>query len=215
VVIPGQVGDAYIPAGDSYATLHVDADGMGTMNGTLADGSRFLQSAYVTDSGDWPVYVSLYSANGAVVSWFNFANRASSDLSGTLVWIKSAGASATSYPAGFTNATTAVGSIYTPPTAQGKAVNLSAAMVNFSGGSLASPFGNTVSVNTGSQVVNLSPNQMTFAISTATGTFAGQVAEPGIGTLRTFGGVVLQKQNAGFGFTTGTPVGSRVVLGPP
>ena len=48
VVIPGAVGDASVPAGDSYATLHVGADGLATMNGTLADGTIFAQSAYVT-----------------------------------------------------------------------------------------------------------------------------------------------------------------------
>jgi hypothetical protein len=67
-------------------------------------------------------------------------------------------------------------------------------------------------MNAGSQVVNLSPNQLTFTITPAVGTFSGQVAEPGSGLVRTFGGVLVQKQYAGFGFTTGTPASSQVYL---
>ena len=215
VVIPGLVGDAQIPAGDGYATLHVGTDGMGTMSGTLADGSQFMQSAYVTDDGDWPIYVSLYAAKGLVASWVSFANLASSDLSGNLVWIKQAGASATSYPAGFVSETKAVGSIYTAPTAQGKAVNLSGAVVSFSGGQLAANFNNVVSVNAGSQVVNLSPNAMSFNFATGLGTFSGTVQNPASGATHNFSGVVLQKQNTGYGMTTGATASSRVVLAAP
>ncbi len=215
VVIPGLVGDSQIPAGDGYATLHVGTDGMATMNGTLADGSQFVQSAYVTDEGDWPVYVSLYAAKGVVVSWMTFANLANSDVSGNLVWIKQAGASTTSYPAGFTSETKAVGSLYTAPTAPEKAVNLSGAVVSFSGGQLASSFNNVVSVNAGSQVVNLSPNALSFNITTSLGTFSGTVQNPVSGITHNFGGVILQKQNAGYGATTGANASSRVVLAAP
>jgi hypothetical protein len=88
-------------------------------------------------------------------------------------------------------------------------------MVSFSGGSLAVPFVNAVSVNAGSQVVNLSPNQMTFSVNAANGLFTGQVNEPGNGGAHNFGGVMLQKQNAGYGTMVGTPNGSRVVLAAP
>ena len=215
VVIPGLVGDPQIPAGDGYATLHVGTDGLATMSGTLADGSQFMQSAYVTDEGDWPVYVSLYSAKGVVVSWMTFANLSSSDVSGNLVWIKQAGASATSYPAGFISETKAVGSLYTAPAAQGKAVNLSSATVNFSGGELAVSINNAVSVNAGSQVVNLSPNALSLVIATGTGAFSGQVLNPANGGTYSFTGVVLQKQNAGYGFLMGANASSRVVLSGP
>ena len=67
----------------------------------------------------------------------------------------------------------------------------------------------------GSQVVNLSPNQMTFNIATGLGTFSGQVQEPGSGQMRNFGGVVLQKQNVGYGTMTGPSLSSRVVFGAP
>lgn len=215
VVLPGTSGNASLPAGDGYATLHVAADGLGTMSTTLADGTRFSQSAYVTRDGDWPLYVSLYVGKGALVSWLTFTNLATSDVSGDLIWIKQAGASATSYPLGFTNGTKAVGSIYLAPDTAGKAVNLSSAVANFSGGSLPATFSNVVSVNAGSQVVNLSPNLMTFTVAPGNGLFSGQVNEPGTGVTHNFGGVILQKQNAGYGTVGSTPNGSRVVLAAP
>ena len=215
VVIPGTTGNAARPAGDGYATLHVATDSLGTMSGTLADGTRFSQSAYVTGDGDWPLFVSTYSGNGAIMSWLSFSNLSTSDLNGTLVWIKQAGASATSFPLGFTNSLNALGSIYVAPAAGGKALNLSGAVVSFSGGSLTTGFNNVVSVNAGSQVVNLSPNEMAMTVINSVGSFTGQVREPGTGILHMYGGVVLQKQNAGYGTMTGTPTGSRVIFAAP
>ena len=215
VVIPGTPANPALPAGDGYATLHVAADGLGTMNGTLADGTRFSQSAFVTKDGDWPLFASIYSGKGAIASWIAFTNLSASDLNGTLVWIKQFGASTTSFPLGFTNSPKAIGSIYVAPSAGGKALNLSGAVINFSGGSLTTGFNNVVSVNAGSQVVNLSPNEMVMTVMNAVGSFTGQVREPGTGALHMYGGVVLQKQNAGYGTMTGVPTGSRVIFAAP
>ncbi len=215
VVIPGNVNDSSLPAGDGYATLHIAADGLGTMNGILGDGARFSQSAYVTADGDWPLFASAYTGKGAIMSWVSFTNLATSDLNGTVVWIKQAGVSATSFPLGFTNGTKAIGAIYTSPDAIGKAINLSGAVVTYAGGSLPANFSNVISVNSGSQVVNLSPNEMVMTIMTSVGSFTGQVREPGSGALHMYGGVILQKQTAGFGTMTGVPAGSRVVFAAP
>lgn len=215
VVIPGTAGDPALPAGDGYATLHIAADGLGTMNGTLADGTVFSQTAYVTTDGDWPLYVSLYAGKGSIISWLSFTNLSASDVSGNLVWIKQAGANATSYPAGFTVGTKAVGSAYVAPSEAGKAVNLSGAVVTFSGGELTSSFNNVVSVNAGSAVVNLSSTEMSFQIAKPTGTFSGDVRVPATGAMRSFKGVVLQKQSAAYGAMMGATLSSRVVLAAP
>jgi len=215
VVFPGQVGDPNLPAGDGYGTLHVGADGLGTLSGTLADGTAFSHTAWLTAEGDWPLYVSLYAGKGAVVSWMTFTNQVSSDINGAVVWIKQANPAAAQYPAGFTNDTKAVGSLYVAPTGANKAVNLSSASVSFTGGNLTADFSNMVSVNTGSQVVNLSPNALTLTISPTLGSFTGQVAEPVTGVVHPFSGVVLQKQNAGFGFLPGATRSSLVTLAAP
>ena len=212
LVIPGSSVDPSLPAGDGFATLHVANDGLASLSGTLADGTRFTHSAFVTEDGDWPLYSSIYSSKGALVSWLTFSNLLSSDLNGTLVWIKQANASAISYPLGFTNFPTVVGSIYVPPAVGGKAVNLASASLSFRGGTLGNGFTNAISFNAGSQIVNLSPNEMATTIQTSTGHFVGQVREPSNGKLHTFSGVILQKQNAGFGTMINFPAVSRAVL---
>ena len=215
VVFPGQVGDPNLPAGDGYGTLHLGADGLGTLSGTLADGTVFSQTAWLTAEGDWPLYVSLYAGKGAIVSWMTFTNQVSSDINGAVVWLKQANPAAAQYPAGFISDTKAVGSLYVAPTGGNKAINLSSASVSFTGGNLPTDFSNAVSVNAGSSVVNLSPNALTLTISTTLGSFTGQVAEPGTGVVHPFSGVVLQKQNAGFGFLLGSTRSSRVILAAP
>jgi hypothetical protein len=64
-------------------------------------------------------------------------------------------------------------------------------------------------------VVNLSPNEMAFRISKSIGTFSGEVREPVSGQMRAFGGVLLQKQNAGYGTMVGPALSSRVMLSAP
>jgi uncharacterized repeat protein (TIGR02543 family) len=214
--IPGLPGNAAIPAGDGYATLHLAADGLGTLSGTLADGVQFSLSAYLTENGDWPLYLPVYSGKGALVSWLNFTDLATSDVSGDLVWIKQAGSGTAAYPAGFTNGTKVVGAKYVMPAdASGKSLNLSGAVVTFSGGELGAPFNNVVSVNAGNSVVNLSPNEMTFRITKTTGTFSGQVRNPADNKLYYFGGVVLQKPNVARGTTIGASQASSVLLATP
>ncbi len=215
LVIPGTAGTPAQPAGDGYATMHVAEDGLATMSATLADGSKYSHSAYLTTDGDLPLYVSLYVGKGSVMSWLTFTNLSTSDVSGNLVWTKLAGASPTSYPLGFTNGTKAVGSAYVTPLDIGKTLNLSGAVVSFSGGNLVAPFNNVVSVNAGNQVVNLSPNPLNFKITKNTGLFTGDVQDPNSGQTYTFGGVVLQKQNAGYGTMPGATLASRVVLAAP
>ncbi|MCO5052448.1 MAG: Ig-like domain-containing protein [Verrucomicrobiae bacterium] len=214
-VFPGIAGDLSRPAGDGYATIHVAADGLATMSGTLADGTRFMQSAYITVDGDWPLGVSMYAGKGLILSWVTFANLTSSDLNGDMVWIKQAGASATSYPLGFALGTKVVGSAYVAPQTEEKALNLAGGVVSFSGGNLTAPFNNVVSINPGSQVVNLSPNTLTFNITPSSGLFSGQVQEPDGGPTHAFNGVILQKLNAGYGTMDGSPLASRVVLAAP
>ncbi len=212
MVFPGQVGDPSLPEGDGFGTLHVGTDGFGTLSGTLADGTSFSQAAWLTAEGEWPLYVSLYAGKGAVISWMTFTNEATSDLNGEFVWVKPADPSTAQYTAGFTSNTKAVGSFYVAPTGTSKALALSTAFVSFTGGNLSTDITNTVTMNAGSQVVNLSPNLLTLTISPLLGSFTGQVVEPGNGVVHPFSGVVLQKMNGGFGFLPGVTRSSRVTV---
>ena len=88
------------------------------MSGMLADGTPFAQTAYIT-ADDWPLYVSMYVGKGArdelVDLYESEQQRRERQWGGS-----TAGASATSYPAGFTVGTKAVGSVLHRPEATGK-----------------------------------------------------------------------------------------------
>ncbi|HOP96850.1 MAG TPA: hypothetical protein PLK78_05355 [Verrucomicrobiota bacterium] len=62
--------------------------------------------------------------------------------------------------------------------------------------------------------MNLSDNKLSLAISTKTGTFKGKVVNPTTGGTHSFAGAVLQKQNAAFGYLTGSSQTSRVEVQP-
>jgi len=81
----------------------VSAGGTIRFSGVLPDGSAFAQSTVMFGGGNWPVFVSLYSGKGLVSGWIAFSNSLTTQLSGSLNWVKTG-------PMGFTNVLTAVGS---------------------------------------------------------------------------------------------------------
>jgi len=57
-------------------------------------------------------------------------------------------------------------------------------------------------------------SSLKMTVSTSSGSFKGSVIDPASGKSISFTGVVLQKQNFGGGFFTGTNQIGRVFLGP-
>jgi hypothetical protein len=215
LLIPGQDGDALLPAGNGFGSVLVDANGRVTFAGTLADGTKVSQSVPLSRDGTWPLYVSLYAGGGSIWSWLDFASPGSSDINGTLSWIKLPDVRARYYSNGFTNGNeTVVGSVYSPP-AGSNILNLTNALVQFSGGDLLLDFSNPVALGLRSRVTNLSSsNRLTMAFSLATGTFAGGIRDPSTGRTWSFGGAVLQNLGAGYGFLLETNQSSQVVFTP-
>jgi len=213
LVIPGQDDEPLLPKGDGYGTARVLTTGMAIFAGTLADGTRVNQTAYLTPDGAWPMYASLYNGYGAMVSWMTFANDADSDLNGALSWIKQSNNIVKKYyPLGFTNETKAIGSVYIAPIGTNKLLNLTDAIVSFEGGNISGDFSNNVRLGAYSRVTNLSSNKLTMIFSTALGTFSGSVTDPVSGKLHRFNGVAFQKLNVGAGMILGTNLSSRVTF---
>ncbi|MGD0814313.1 MAG: protease pro-enzyme activation domain-containing protein [Verrucomicrobiota bacterium] len=77
----------------------VDALGNVHFTGILGDGNAVCQSAVVSEEGLWPFYIPLYSGNGIIYGWLQFANV--SGIQGQLNWIKWPHPGAKSYPDGF------------------------------------------------------------------------------------------------------------------
>ena len=67
-VIPGEAGSTNVPAGDSAGTAVVDKANVVTFGGTLAEGTKVVQKVAVSRNGHWPLYVSLHSGQGSLLS---------------------------------------------------------------------------------------------------------------------------------------------------
>jgi hypothetical protein len=211
--IRGQNNDPSVPAGDGFGTVRVSTSGQAKFVGALADRTKVSQSVSLSKNGNWPLYVSLYSGKGSLVSWLTFTNQANSDLNGKLSWIKTAGVVSPFYPAGFTNECNLVGSVYVPPVgAMNHVLQLTNALVEFSGGNLSPDFTNSVALGQYNRVTNLSSNRLTLSFSLSTGTFRGSVVDPVSRRPLTFSGAVFQKLDIGCGFLLGTNQSSRVTL---
>jgi hypothetical protein len=204
-VIGGQ-GGSNAPAGNGYASVKVDGNGFARLAGVLADGTKFSQSTAVSRDGQWPLFASLYKGNGLVISWQNFTNRLSSDIHGPLSWIKGPAAGGTIYTNGFTAESSAIGSLYTPPTTN-NILEFANGQVTLSGGSLGAGFTNTFVLN-GSQGSGFST---TVKFSPTTGTFTGITRDSG-GTSYNFSGAVLQKINTAYGFAIDSGQSDDVVI---
>ena len=216
IVFPGQSGDPTLPAGNGYGTIKIDGSGNLRVVGSLADNTRFTQSVPISSAGDWPCFGSLAGGNEQVWSWMVFdTNQTSTDVSGSVSWIKKAQAKTKFYPAGFTNEFTAIGSFFQRPTnSTMRVIDLSSATVSFSGGNLPSDFSNQITIAANNKVTNESANKLSMSFATSTGLFHGSVMPPGLTRSSPFSGAVLQKQNLGYGFLIGTNETSDVVLGP-
>jgi len=214
LVLPGQE-DGSSPSGHSYGTVKVKTSGAVSFAGSLADGTRVSQGAWLSKEGMWPFYVSLYSSKGLVISWLGVSNAPASvaDVTGPASWIKLADPLAHFYPGGFTTECNAAGGVYVkPPSSTNHVVHLNKARMAFSGGNLAAAFTNVVDIGLSSKIINDSTNLMTMSFSLSSGTFSGRVLDPVTKKSRSFGGAVLQKFNVGYGMLLGTNLSSQVEL---
>jgi hypothetical protein len=213
MVLPGEDGDPSLPAGNGFATIRVGLNGVARLAVVLPDGGRFSESAPLSQTGLWPVYIPLYSGRGSLLSWLSFTNRPTDDLNGNISWIKPANLHTRYYSAGFTNILVAQGSAYVRPASPTNSVlTYTNAILTFTGGNLGADFTNLISLGRSSRVFNQSTNVLSMSFSLPQGTFSGHVKDPASGKSRTFRGAILQKQNAGFGLLLGTNRTSSVSL---
>lgn len=213
LVIEGSDDTVGSPGGNGFGTATIDLAGNVLFTGTLADGTPVTQRVPVSKEGQWPFYASLYAGKGSAIGWITFTNRELDDLNGWLTWNKSNQPTMKYYPLGFTNdMIAAIGSRYTPP-GTNRVLNVTNALVSFSGGNLAAPFTNNVTLTPPVKITNNTPNnRLTMTIVASSGLFSGSVTPQG--TLRAipFKGALLQKQTNGSGFFLGTDQSGRVTL---
>jgi uncharacterized repeat protein (TIGR02543 family) len=210
-LLPGGGDPASLPQGDGFGAFKVDGLGRVTLSGALSDGSKFSESALLSEQGQFPLYSAPYSGKGELFGWLSFTNGQTVDLAGQVNWSKASQATAKLYPAGFTNSIAGFGSrfLFTNKT---PVLNLAPGEASFAGGNLSASITNQISLGSNNKVNG--PGKFTLLISPVTGLFKGTVLPSSPGKMVSFNGAIIQKQNYGSGFFLGTSQSGRVFVGP-
>jgi len=213
LIFPGQTNNPALPAGNGFAAVKVNPQGVARAIASLADGTRASQSAPLSHEGLWPFYAPLYAGKGSIISWLLLTNRETDDINGLVSWIKPTDSSKRYFPSGFTNELNAFGSAYLAPHAPNHAVlTLTSASVLFSDGNLSSPFSTTVEFDENGHLVATNATPFKLSFSSSVGTFSGSTTDPHSGQTFQFKGAVAQKLNSGYGFLLGTDESASVLL---
>jgi hypothetical protein len=196
------------PRGHSIGAVTVNGAGAIRLTASLADGTKISQSVPLSGNGDWPLFASLYSGSGSIMSWAKFDSSNSGGIGGDIVWIKPAVPRAKLYPAGFSFTTAMRGAPYKPGA---KALILTTAKLTLADGNLPAQIVNRIVLAPGNRVTNLGDNKLSLKFSPSTGLFTGRVTDPTTSKPIPFSGAVLQDENAGFGWFSGLNAQSGTV----
>ena len=208
LIIPGPAdGNPATPQGDGFGTLTNNRAGLIQITGALGDGTKFTRVAYLSQNGQWPLYVPLYGGPGQILGWLTLASTDQDDLSGQISWIKPK-TSSRFYPDGFDLQPTVTGSIYRRPTAGARILNLSGASISMTDGDLSSPIIEPVTLTSQNKVSG--NNNLTISFNTSSGRFTGKIVNPSSGKAIVLNGVALQKQNIASGSFLGASHSGRV-----
>jgi hypothetical protein len=199
------------PGGDGFATVKVGTLAAVTFSGSLGDGTKFSQKTILTPNGQSPFYSSLYSGKGSIFGWLNIS-RDSEQITGPVSWFKQA-FPGKFYAAGFTNQINSKGSFY--QFSNGVPVlDFTNGQIWLANGNVSPGFTNNITIDADNKVTNQSSNALSLTITTASGLFRGTVVNPATKKSVPISGVVLQKQNFGGGFFSGTNQTGNVYFGP-
>lgn len=187
------------PQGSGYATIVIRPDGGATVAGCLADGTPYSTTGHVANDATLALY--WHSAAGTTLNGLlTFLSTNVSDLDGTLTWSKSPKLANSFLPPTFTAQLPCTGSLYTRP-----ATGPGSEIAGFGGGNIAQPIAVPVIVSQTGRVSMATPGlpDVTLAISSVSGVVTGSFVPPGARVPCVVRGVVIQKQQAAFGYFHG------------
>lgn len=218
---------ATIPHGTGYATMTVGRTAGVAMAGALPDGESFSVSGTLI-SGEFVINKSLSypsalprTAEGMLSGTLTLvAETGTSDLNGTLLWIKPTQEKG-AYPVGINTNLTVIGSTYTPPVKGGSVLPGFPVEGGTTSGTLTLSDTTGVILTGTSQLtaanqllISFPPDELKVTITPSTGIFKGSFMYPaaagGKATPTDFAGVLFQDQVIGGGFFLG-PKGSGTV----
>lgn len=208
---PGTGLDLY-PQGDGPVVLSLSREGIISLSGFLADGSKYAASTRLRSDGTAALFTSLYGKAGGIGGEVAFVNLPDSDVTGSdLLWIRPALPKSAIYKAGWPTGvkTDLLGTFYALPVSldfgQG-AIDAVAGNANlvFEDGLLASPVTHAVSVDplTG-RIAKIAANNpdYTLGLTAKSGLFSGKFRHDN-GALTVYRGILLNKglNKGGFGY---------------
>jgi hypothetical protein len=195
---------ATVPQGDGYAAAKISRTGRTVFSGQLADGTPFAASGLLTRARALPVFIAPYRKSGAFAGTLSF--NTSTGVDGQFHWERPAMPASGVFPDGFTTANIAVGAHYAPPKHGEPVVRVAAstnnARLELGEGGFSDPVMQPATLAANNSVIVSAPAipGIAVAIKSATGQFRGHFVHPITGSLTTFRGIVVQNENAGFGF---------------
>ena len=199
--------DSSQPLAIGFGSATVSKTGAVRLIGKLADGTGFSQSTFLTQNGSLQVYTPLYSSTGYLSGDVAFEYQDSSDIDGSLSWVKPPRTKDRLYPSGISTTVYLQGSFFNPKESfSNDFVN---SYLNFSDGNQNTVFKDRLLLTKGSNqlgtVLTLNNQAAWFQVNPHTGWFSGDL----FGVYRNgggrqvntpFQGVILQKTLQGGGF---------------
>ncbi len=216
------------PSGYGYAVATVSTVGNVSFSGSLADGRTITQTVPVSKNGRIPFYATVLPVSEAVTNGssvvtnveyqevlLGWINVNAQQASGNISWMKAAVAGDL-YPQGFTNSSSVPGSLCLAPRTGVRALAITNGLMTFSGGNFAAPDSRSFTWTTNNTLVfpaTNNPPKITFTVRN--GTFTGTFVDPAQTNITLkISGAVLQNQNFGAGFFTGTNTSGAVQITP-
>jgi hypothetical protein len=214
---PGSANSLAAPGGDGFGTLTVDELGNIVFSGTLGDGAHITQDSFVTSSGLWPLYASMYSGRGLILGWLSFTGPALDTISGQVTWFKwPIPAWRQLYPGGYTFQTEAIGSVYAFTNGT-RVLDFNQGRVIIESGGLPRNLNltNQVLLSAANTLTDLTrTNRLTMSINPATGLFQGSFYNYSNLLQVPFYGALLPSLTNGSGYFLTTNQSGRVFFGP-
>ncbi len=191
-----QVANPAYPQGIGAGQLRQSFTGSVKWTTLLGDGTPVTLGGYLDVNGHFLVYKSLYGGQGVISgSVAPQGPGAGNEVPGQLFWSKAATHGA-AYPAPFAGVIDVLGSIYAGPPTEPQILPEGSATLGIASGGLA-PQTENLSIAAGNRVTGPAPDSLAFSVRS--GLFLGRFRGSD-GSIHTFRGVALQKQNVGYGF---------------
>jgi hypothetical protein len=198
------------PDGDGIATLKVDSHGGVILNGILPEGTAINTAGVLTAGGNLALYVPLYHGQGLITGIMQFRDTETSDIDGSLFWAKPYRPKSTVCREAFAITMGTIGSRYKRPASGQPALEVAAiannTILNLGDGDFGPSMKQPATLGTDNSITLEAPilAGLKVTLQPASGRFNGAFVHPATGAKTQFRGIILQKQNAGFGFFLGT-----------